>query len=72
MHHVPPANYWKKRFIDRTGLHTGVPAAVTLHPAPENYGIRFVRADLENKPEIIADIDNVVDLARGTTIGKDG
>ncbi|NLP01433.1 MAG: bifunctional UDP-3-O-[3-hydroxymyristoyl] N-acetylglucosamine deacetylase/3-hydroxyacyl-ACP dehydratase [Fibrobacter sp.] len=55
-----------------TGLHTGVPAAVTLHPAPENYGIRFVRADLENKPEIIADIDNVVDLARGTTIGKDG
>ena len=55
-----------------TGLHTGVPATVTLHPAPENYGIRFVRADLENKPEIIADIDNVVDLARGTTIGKDG
>ncbi|HON09628.1 MAG TPA: bifunctional UDP-3-O-[3-hydroxymyristoyl] N-acetylglucosamine deacetylase/3-hydroxyacyl-ACP dehydratase [Chitinispirillaceae bacterium] len=55
-----------------TGLHTGVPATVTLHPAPENYGIRFVRVDLENKPEIIADIDNVVDLARGTTIGKNG
>jgi UDP-3-O-[3-hydroxymyristoyl] N-acetylglucosamine deacetylase / 3-hydroxyacyl-[acyl-carrier-protein] dehydratase len=55
-----------------TGLHTGVPARVTLHPAPENYGIRFVRADIEGKPEIVADIDNVVDLARGTTIGKDG
>lgn len=54
------------------GLHTGVPAKVTLHPAPEHYGIRFVRADLEGKPEIAADIDNVVDLARGTTIGKDG
>jgi len=54
-----------------TGLHTGVSAQVTLNPAPENYGIRFVRADLEGKPEIPADIDYVVDLARGTTIGKD-
>ena len=55
-----------------TGLHTGVPAAVTLHPAPENYGIRFVRADLENKPEIIADIDNVVDLAAALLSVKTG
>lgn len=54
------------------GLHTGVPTKVTLHPAPENYGIRFVRADLENRPEIKADIDFVVDLSRGTTIGIDG
>ena len=54
------------------GLHTGVPAKVTLNPAPENYGIRFIRTDLEGRPEIGADIDNVVDLARGTTIGKDG
>lgn len=54
------------------GLHTGVSATVTLNPAPENYGIRFIRTDLENKPEIVADIDNVVDLARGTSIGKEG
>ena len=54
-----------------TGLHTGVPTKVTFNPAPENYGIRFVRSDLATQPEIIADIDNVVDLARGTTIGKD-
>lgn len=52
------------------GLHKGLPAKVTFNPAPENYGIRFVRSDLESQPEIIADIDNVVDLARGTTIGK--
>jgi UDP-3-O-[3-hydroxymyristoyl] N-acetylglucosamine deacetylase/3-hydroxyacyl-[acyl-carrier-protein] dehydratase len=51
------------------GLHTGVASQVTFHPAPENYGIRFVRADLEDKPEIPADIDNVVDLSRGTAIG---
>jgi len=53
------------------GLHKGVPAKVTFNPAPDNYGIRFVRTDIESKPEIVADIDNVVDLARGTTIGKD-
>jgi len=52
------------------GLHRGVPAKVTFNPAPENYGIRFVRNDLPENPEIIADIDNVVDLARGTTIGS--
>lgn len=52
------------------GLHTGDPARVTFNPAPENYGIRFVRTDLESQPEIIADIENVVDLARGTTIGN--
>jgi UDP-3-O-[3-hydroxymyristoyl] N-acetylglucosamine deacetylase/3-hydroxyacyl-[acyl-carrier-protein] dehydratase len=51
------------------GLHTGAAAQVTFNPAPENYGIRFVRADLEGAPEIPADIDNVVDLSRGTAIG---
>ncbi|KMQ52132.1 UDP-3-O-[3-hydroxymyristoyl] N-acetylglucosamine deacetylase [Chitinispirillum alkaliphilum] len=55
-----------------TGLHTGIEAKVTLNPAPENYGIRFVRTDLEKEVEIPADIDNVVDLARGTTIGLNG
>jgi len=51
------------------GLHTGVSSQVTFSPAPENYGIKFVRADLDGKPEIPADIDNVVDLSRGTAIG---
>lgn len=57
--------------LSGVGLHTGALAEVTFNPAPENYGIRFVRVDLENKPEILADIDNVVDLSRGTAIGKD-
>lgn len=52
------------------GLHTGNPAKVTFNPAPENYGIRFVRTDIDSQPKIVADIDNVVDLARGTTIGN--
>ncbi len=53
-----------------TGLHSGEEATVTLYPAPENHGIKFVRTDIENAPEIEADIDNVVDLVRGTAIGK--
>jgi UDP-3-O-[3-hydroxymyristoyl] N-acetylglucosamine deacetylase/3-hydroxyacyl-[acyl-carrier-protein] dehydratase len=52
------------------GLHTGETTRITLHPAPEQYGIRFVRTDISGLPEIEADIDNVVDLARGTAIGK--
>jgi UDP-3-O-[3-hydroxymyristoyl] N-acetylglucosamine deacetylase/3-hydroxyacyl-[acyl-carrier-protein] dehydratase len=55
--------------LSGVGLHTGAAATVTLKPAPENYGIRFVRTDIENAPEIVADIDNVVDLSRGTAVG---
>jgi UDP-3-O-[3-hydroxymyristoyl] N-acetylglucosamine deacetylase/3-hydroxyacyl-[acyl-carrier-protein] dehydratase len=58
--------------LSGTGLHTGETTRLTLHPAPENYGIRFVRTDVKASPEIEADIDNVVDLARGTAIGKNG
>jgi UDP-3-O-[3-hydroxymyristoyl] N-acetylglucosamine deacetylase/3-hydroxyacyl-[acyl-carrier-protein] dehydratase len=54
------------------GLHTGVKSNITFHPAPENYGIRFVRADIKNCSEIKADIDHVVDISRGTTIQENG
>jgi UDP-3-O-[3-hydroxymyristoyl] N-acetylglucosamine deacetylase/3-hydroxyacyl-[acyl-carrier-protein] dehydratase len=50
------------------GLHTGSPATMTFRPAPENYGIRFRRVDLGGSPEVPADVDHVVDLARGTTL----
>lgn len=62
----------KSVFLTGVGLHTGVTATVTLNPAPENYGIKFLRTDIPDAPEIEADIDNVVDLSRGTAIGKDG
>ena len=54
------------------GLHTGVKSSITFHPAPENYGIRFVRSDIKNCSEIKADIDHVVDISRGTTIQENG
>jgi len=50
------------------GLHTGVQTKITFHPAPENYGIRFIRSDIPGCTEIKADIDHVVDISRGTTI----
>ena len=50
------------------GLHTGVETTITFHPAPENYGFRFIRSDISDCTEIKADIDHVVDISRGTTI----
>lgn len=52
-----------------TGLHTGTSCTMTFKPAPENYGIRFVRTDLGGNPEVPAVADNVIDISRGTTLG---
>ena len=54
------------------GLHTGLKSRVTFRPAPVNHGVRFVRTDLENSPEVIPHIKNVVDLQRGTSIEQNG
>lgn len=54
------------------GLHTGNPSTITFQPAPEHYGFRFVRTDLEGNPEVPALVDYVTDIARGTTITCNG
>jgi len=54
------------------GLHTGNDSTITFHPAEIGYGFKFKRSDIENSEPIEALVDNVVDLSRGTTIGKDG
>ncbi len=51
------------------GLHTGTQCTMTFRPAPENFGIRFRRIDIGGSPEIPADVDHVVEVARGTTLG---
>lgn len=51
------------------GLHTGTQCTMTFRPAPENFGVRFRRIDIGGSPEIPADVDHVVDIARGTTLG---
>ncbi len=55
-----------------TGLHTGVESKITFKPAPEDFGIKFKRMDVDGCPEIKADIDHVVDISRGTTIEENG
>ncbi|MBN2012345.1 bifunctional UDP-3-O-[3-hydroxymyristoyl] N-acetylglucosamine deacetylase/3-hydroxyacyl-ACP dehydratase [candidate division KSB1 bacterium] len=54
------------------GLHTGNASTITFKPAPVNSGIRFKRTDLADSPEILADIDHVTDISRGTTITQNG
>ncbi len=53
-----------------TGLHTGNKTTITFKPASLDHGITFVRKDLDGSPEIPADIDHVIDITRGTSIGK--
>ena len=54
------------------GLHSGRPVNVTIAPAGANHGLRFVRADLPGKPEILAHYSRVVDTTRATTLGEGG
>ncbi len=54
------------------GLHTGNSSTIEFHPAPEGYGIRFVRKDLPDSPEIPAIVDFVSDISRGTTLSNKG
>jgi len=58
----------KATTVSGTGLHTGLNANLTFKPAPANFGFKFQRIDLPGSPIINADIDLVVDTARGTTL----
>ncbi|GAB3894307.1 bifunctional UDP-3-O-[3-hydroxymyristoyl] N-acetylglucosamine deacetylase/3-hydroxyacyl-ACP dehydratase [Spirosoma agri] len=58
--------------VSGVGLHTGVSATMTFLPAPSNHGYKFQRIDLPGQPIVDADVDNVVDLSRGTTIEQSG
>lgn len=58
--------------VSGVGLHTGIPANMTFLPAPPDHGIKFQRTDIEGEPTVDADVDNVVDLSRGTTIEQSG
>ena len=54
------------------GLHSGQKVQMTLCPAPENHGFVFKRVDLNPPVEVPADIDLVVEVARGTTLEFQG
>src|SRR5262245_13409828 len=52
------------------GLHSGNRVNMTFLPAAPNTGVRFRRVDLEDKPEIEARIEHVVENNRSTTLAK--
>ena len=52
------------------GLHTGLNLTVTFNPAPENYGYKIQRIDIDGEPIVDAIAENVVDTQRGTVLGK--
>ena len=58
--------------IAGVGLHTGNEVTLTFKPAPENYGFKFRRVDMNNSTLVDADVDNVVDTSRGTSLEQDG
>lgn len=58
--------------VSGKGLHSGVDITAIFKPAPENYGYKFKRVDLEGEPVIDALAENVVDTRRGTVLGKNG
>ena len=58
--------------ISGVGLHTGEKVIMTFKPAPVNYGFKFVRVDLEGKPEIEASAQFVTKTQRGTVLEKNG
>ncbi|SYZ72719.1 Bifunctional enzyme LpxC/FabZ (Includes: UDP-3-O-(3-hydroxymyristoyl) N-acetylglucosamine deacetylase; 3-hydroxyacyl-(acyl-carrier-protein) dehydratase FabZ) [Candidatus Zixiibacteriota bacterium] len=68
--------YTKQRTIKRPisiegiGLHTGNGSILTFRPAPPDSGVKFIRTDLPGKPSVMADIDHVIDISRGTTLGN--
>ncbi|MDR3092608.1 MAG: UDP-3-O-acyl-N-acetylglucosamine deacetylase [Endomicrobium sp.] len=65
----------RKVSVEGVGLHTGNKSMVIFKPAPNaGYGIKFIRIDLPNRPEIEAVWSNTSTgmVVRGSVIEKNG
>jgi UDP-3-O-[3-hydroxymyristoyl] N-acetylglucosamine deacetylase / 3-hydroxyacyl-[acyl-carrier-protein] dehydratase len=58
--------------ISGVGIHSGETVEITLKPSEPNTGIIFKRIDLPGAPTVKADVDNVVETTRSTTIEANG
>ncbi len=58
--------------ISGVGIHTGQHVTMTIEPAEPNTGFVFKRIDLEGEPTIKADVDNVTETRRSTTLESNG
>ncbi|MBQ1511037.1 MAG: UDP-3-O-acyl-N-acetylglucosamine deacetylase, partial [Selenomonadaceae bacterium] len=54
------------------GLHSGREVHMVLRPGAADTGLVFVRADLQDKPEIHAVAENVTSTLRATTLEENG
>src|SRR3712207_112729 len=60
----------KPAAISGVSLHTGEKVTLRVHPAPDDFGIKFKRKDLQDEPTIDAKIENLKTVERATTIGE--
>lgn len=58
--------------VSGVGIHTGQTVEMKLKPAEVNTGIVFKRIDLPGQPSVKADVDNVAETTRSTTIEANG
>ncbi len=72
MHNLLQRTLKNKISCTGIGLHSGEKIKMTMSPAPPDSGIVFVRADLPNRPEIKACLENVSHTRLATTLGRDG
>lgn len=62
----------KEVSLTGVGLHTGKEVTLTFKPAPEDFGFKFKRVDLDGEPVVEANANFVVDTQRGTNLEKSG
>jgi len=70
--YYPQHTLAKKLTCSGIGVHSGKKVTITIHPAPENHGIRFKRVDLPGTPDIPALFKMVVDTSLATVVGNQG
>lgn len=61
----------EKVMVEGIGLHTGEVSRLYFCPAPADFGIHFVRNDLEGRPSIPLMAEKVQATSRATTLGGD-
>ena len=62
----------KSASLSGAGVHSGKPATLTVRPAPEGTGVRFVRTDVSDRNAIIPALVTMVTTTElGTNMSND-
>lgn len=57
--------------LEGIGLHTGKKSYMKILPAEENFGIRFIRADIPDQEPVLAHFSKVTSTERSIVLGQD-